>query len=412
MGVPIAITLGIANFVTLGFFTDIDLMVLVQRMYAALDSFSLLCIPFFMIAGELMQRGGISKRLINLGKAIVGHLPGGFAMVCVVASMFFAAMSGSGPATTAAIGSILIPAMVNAGYDKQFSSSLQAIAGALGPIIPPSILFVTYGVVTDTSIGALFIAGIVPGLMIGIVLMLVVYIFSLRRGYKGTEQFSFKELWVSFKDSIFALLVPVIILGGIYGGIFTPTEAAAAASIYALFIGVFVYKELNLNEIKDSLLKAGITSGMVMFIVSNSYGFTWILTREHIPNAIANFLINAIPNEFLLLLAINVLLLITGCFIELVSAILILAPILLPVVTQIGLDPIHFGALMVVNLSLGLVTPPMGINLFVASGITEGITIEEVAKGVIPFLLTLLALQVLITYIPWFTMVLPRLLGY
>ena len=411
-GTPIAICLGVANFAGLSFFSDINLMVIVQRLYSALDSFPLLCIPFFMVGGEFMERGGISRRLINLGNSLVGHLPGGFAMVCVVACTLFAAMSGSGPATTAAIGSILIPAMIKEGYGSQFAASLQSVAGSLGPIIPPSILFVTYGVTTDTSIGALFVAGIIPGLMLALSWMAIVFIISLKRGLKGTVKFKLKNVFKSFYDAIFALLVPVIILGGIYGGIFTPTEAAAVAALYALFVGAFIYKELDFKGILQALFKGGINSGMVMIMVATAFGFTWILAKEQIPAQVAQFLINVAPNGIILLLLINIILLISGCFVELNASILILAPILLPVAEAIGIDPIQFGAIMIVNLSLGLVTPPLGINLYVAAGITPGMTIEKIAMGVIPFLLVAIGVLLIITYVPWCSMFLPNLLGF
>lgn len=412
LGLPIAIVLGLSSLLALAFGSSIPLTVVPQRMFVASDSFPLMAIPFFMIAGALMESGGISKRLINFTHSLVGSFTGGLALVSVLTCMIFAAISGSGPATVAAIGSILIPALVEDGYDPGFAAALLAISGSIGVIIPPSIPMVTYGVSGSVSIGTLFLSGLGPGILIGISLMLISIFLAKKNGYgKQKSKFSIKKLLVSFKEAFLALLMPVIILGGIYGGIFTPTEAAAVAVVYGFIVGVLVYKELKISDLQMIFAKSGVSTAMVMLIISTAQVFGWILTSERIPDAIAKAFTSLSSNPYVFLLLVNVLLLFVGCVMETNAAIIILTPIFLPIATQLGINPVHFGIIMVVNLALGMVTPPLGVNLFVACGIENGvekITIERITKSVIPLIVVNIIDLLLITYIPQISMFLPN----
>ena len=324
--------------------------------------------------------------------------------------MFFSAISGSGPATTAAIGSITIPAMEENGYDKKFATALQATSGAMGPIIPPSIVFIQYGVATGTSIGALFIAGIVPGLLIGAALIIMNGIISHKKGYGGSnKKYSVIRIWKSFKNAALVILMPVIILGGIYGAIFTPTEAAIVACVYGLILACVIYRELSLKDIKDVFVSSCKTTSMIMLVITCASLFGWILSSERIPERIAASVLAVTSDKFTLLIAINILLLIVGCLLDQGSATIILAPILTPIAVAVGVDPIHFGALMVTNLCLGLVTPPVGVNLYVACGIAK-LKIEDIVKPVLLLLGACLVMQMIITFVPDLIMFLPRLL--
>lgn len=408
LNVPIAISLGLATVIALAVSGTAPMVVVAQRMFTATDSFPLMAIPFFMIAGSLMERGGISRRLINLANTMVGTLPGGLALVAVLASMFFAAISGSGPATVAAIGSIMIPAMARQGYDRGFATAVQASGGFIGVIIPPSIPMITYGVVAGASIGGLFLGGFIPGILMGIALMIVAYIISKKRNYIGVERTTFKQVAVAFKESLLALLMPVIILGGIYGGIFTPTEAGNVAVVYGLIVGIFVYKELKWQDLRAVFRTSAINTSIVMLIIATASAFGLLLTRQMIPVQIAEFFLSLTKSPYVLLLLINILLLIVGTFMETNAAIIILAPIFLPIITRMGIDPIHFGLIMVVNLAIGMITPPLGVNLFVGCGIAQ-ITIERLVKAIWPFLLASIVVLFLITYIPGLVMWLPKL---
>jgi C4-dicarboxylate transporter DctM subunit len=409
LGLPIAVVLGLSAAAGLVLGTDIPLTVVAQRMFTSTSSFPLMAIPFFMIAGALMEGGGISRRLINLANTLMGATTGGLAMVAILTCMFFAAISGSGPATVAAIGSIMIPAMVRAGYDIAFASAIMAAAGSIGIIIPPSIPMVTYGVVGGVSIGALFLGGVIPGLIYGGALMVVAYWIARKRGYKGTGTFSFKALFVATKDAFWALLMPVIILGGIYGGIFTPTEAACVAVFYGLIVGFFVYRELKFGDLKKLLVNSAVSTSIVMFIIATASVFGWIMASEQIPDKVAEAFIEFSDNPIVILLLLNVLLLIIGCFMETNAIIIILAPIFLPLVTQMDIDPIHFGVMMVVNTAIGQVTPPLGVNLFVACGLSK-ISIESISKAALPMLLAMIVAVLIITYVPSTVMFLPDLL--
>lgn len=412
IGFPIWAVLASSSFVALALGSNTPLIVVVQRLFTAVDSFPLLAVPLFMVAGNLMETGGISRRLIDFCKAILGGLPGGLAMAGVLTCMFFAAISGSGPATVAAIGGILIPEMEKAGYDKAFSAAVLAVSGAIGVIIPPSIPMVNFGVVGSVSISTLFAAGFGPGILVGLALMIVCYVTAKKNKYgiDPNYKFSIKIIMKKFVEAFWALLMPIIILGGIYGGIFTPTEAAAVAVIYGFFIGLCVYREMDIKKIPMLFMNAGKSTAMVMMIISTAAGFGWILTSERIPDVIAAAMLSVTSNKILILLLINIMLLIVGCLMETTAAIIILTPIFLPIVTQLGVNAVHFGIIMVVNLAIGMSTPPLGVNLFVACGIAK-ISIEEITKAVIWLLVANIIALLLITYIEPISMTIPRLMG-
>ncbi len=397
--VPIALAIGMASTLAVWSEGQLPLIVIVQRIFTSLDSFPLMAIPFFILAGGLMETGGISKRLVHFANTIVGSMTGGLAGVTVVTSMFFAAISGSSPATVAAIGSIMIPAMVAKHYDVKFAAAIQSVSGALGVIIPPSIPMILYGVVVGVSIGDLFLAGIIPGLLIGFSLILTAYIIAKKKDYKGTKNFTWKERIDAFKDAIFAMLMPTIILGGIYGGIFTPTEAAVVAVFYALIIGMFVYKEIRIKDLPNIFALSGITTSIIMLIIGNAGLLGWLLTKERIPQTVAQSFIEFSSSPIVFLLIVNLFLLIVGMFFETSASVIILAPILAPIAIQLGIDPIHFGIIMVVNLAIGMVTPPLGVNLFVAMQISK-VRLEQLSKAVLIFLFVLIVDVLIISYVP------------
>lgn len=410
LSIPIGIALGLATAITLYFTSNIPIIMISQNAFAALDSFPLMAIPFFMLAGSLMSYGGISKRLLALADSMVGFITGGLAMVTTVACMFFAAISGSGPATVSAIGSFMIPAMREKNYAGGFAAAITASAGSIGVIIPPSIPFVIYGVVSGASVGEMFMAGIIPGLLIGLALMLTSYIISKKEGYVGGyEKPDFKKFLLALKDSFWALLVPIIILGGIYGGVFTPTEAAVVSVVYALVIGKFVYKELDFKNMYAAFKEASLINGATTFMVGLSMAFASYLTMEQIPVKIAHALVAISDSKIVILLLVNLFLLIVGCFVDNISSMIILTPIFLPVVTKLGVDPIHFGLFMTVALATGFVTPPYGANLFVASAVS-GISMEKISRHMIPFIFTLIACLILFTFVPSLSLFLPSLL--
>ncbi|MDD4844338.1 MAG: TRAP transporter large permease [Anaerotignum sp.] len=409
--VPIGFSLGIASLGYILFTKQLTFGFIAQNMVTGADSFPIMAIPFFVFAGELMGGGGISQRLLNVANVFFGRVKGGLAIVTVVVCMFFAAISGSGPATVAAVGGMVVPTMIQKGYDKKFVLALIAAAGSIGVIIPPSIPMVVYSVTTNSSVSKLFMAGFLPGILIGLILIGYCYFFAKKMGYKGdTEPFSWgragREVW----KSKWALLSPVIILGGIYGGIFTPTEAAAVAVIYSLIIGCLVYKEMDFKQLMNVTKNACETTATIMIVIGCAAGFSKVLTLGRIPTTVATFLTSLTDSKILILLLINVLLLIVGCFMETLCAIMILAPILFPVVKVLGVDPIHFGIIMVVNLAIGFITPPLGVNLFVAARVGET-TLDNVIKGIVPFLILMIAALLLITYIPEISLFLPRILS-
>lgn len=398
INVPLAISVGLASILVLQF-AGVDLFVGVQRMITGIDVFSLMAIPLFMIAGKIMEVGGISKRLIDLASSIVGSVTGGFAIISVISSMFFAAISGSAPATVVAIGSILVPAMIKEGYDKKFAVALIAASGTIGVILPPSIPFVTYGISANASIGDLFIAGIIPGLMMGLTLIIYVYFIAKKRGYKSSEKTSLRKFFTSFRRSILGLLMPVIILGGIYMGWFTPTESGAIACIYGLVVSLFIYKTLKFSELKRVFVESGTLSAMVLFIVATANLMSWVLTTEQIPVKMATALSSITESPLLFLFIITGVLLLVGTFMETNAAIIILVPILVPILITYDVDLIHFGVLMIFNLAIGLLTPPLGVNLFVAKSLAD-ISFGQLVRNVIPFILLMLVNLIILVLIP------------
>ena len=411
--VPIGISLGMSSLVTIFASGVVQPTYLAQGLVTGADSFSLMAVPFFVLAGELMATGGISRRLLNIADAFLGRKYGGLALVTVVACMFFAAISGSGPATVAAIGGLTIPSMLKQGYDRPFAGAISAAAGSIGVIIPPSIPMVMYCVATGVSVGAMFMGGVIPGVLIGVSLCLYSSLYSKKRKYINAEAapFSWGNVGRSLADGIWALLVPVNILGGIYGGIFTPTEAAAVAVAYGLIVGLFVYRDLKAKDLYRIFGSAALTTATIMVILGTATTFGRILTLERIPTMIADFFESVAKGPIMLMILINILLLIVGCFMETNAAIIILAPIFLPIVESMGINPVHFGIVMVVNLAIGFVTPPLGVNLFVACNVANA-KLEEICKGIFPILGVMIVDLLLITYIEPLSTFLPALLGY
>ncbi len=407
-GVPIAVILGTTTAVSLFFYTTTPLHIITQQLFNALDKFVLLAIPFFILAGSIMTRGGIARRLINFVNALVGWFPGGLAMAGILACIFFAAISGSSPATVVAIGSIMIPALIKAGYGERFSLGLITVSGSLGIVIPPSIPMILYCLVMNVSVAEMFMAGIFPGLIIGAALMIYTWIIARRNNWRIEQRASLKELLLAARRGFWALLLPLIILGGIYSGVFTPTEAAAVSVVYALVVEMFIYKEFGFKEITSICSDAAVLSASLLFILSCAMTFIWLLTAEQIPQHLAQIVISHIHSPWMFLLTVNILFLILGCFMDDVSAMLILAPLFLETLNQYGIDLVHFGIVMVLNIQIGMLTPPFGLNLFVAAGITRR-PMTTVARGVVPFLGIMLICLLLVTYIPWISLVLPKL---
>ena len=408
LNVPIATSLAMSSICAL-LYEVLPLAIIPNNLYSATSKFVLLAIPFFILAGNIMEKAGISRQLIDFCKTLVGHRKSGMAAVCVIVSCFFAAISGSGPATVAALGLILIPAMVNSGYDKATSTSLMATTGAIGLIIPPSIAFVIFGSITGQSVGALFASGIIPGLLLGLVLLIAMQYISRDRKLVLMPKASGAERWSAFKRAFGGLMMPVIILGGIYGGIFTPTEAAAVAAAYGMILGL-VTKNLKLTDIMPVLKDSVSQTAVVMFIVATASLFAWALTVTGVAGEASRLLINLCgDNKYVFLLIINIILLIAGCFIDANSAQYIIIPILFPVSQMLGIDPIHLGCVIVMNLSIGLVTPPVGINLYVACGIS-GTSLKAISRAVVPFVIASIFTLLLITYIPPIATWLPSIL--
>ncbi|WP_417604418.1 TRAP transporter large permease subunit [Oceanimonas baumannii] len=400
LGVPIAFALGLSGLATVLGAGTLPVDYLAQIAFSSIDSFPIMAIPFFIAAGVFMGAGGLSRRLLSLGDELVGALPGGMALASIMTCIFFAAISGSGPATVAAIGSVTIPAMIARGYDKYFAATVVACAGAIGVIIPPSNPFVVYGVSAQVSIGKLFIAGIIPGLIMGAALMLVAYLISRKNGWYGeVRERSLKTLLASAWQAKWALMVPMIVLGGIYGGIMTPTEAAAVAALYGLLVGLFIHRELSLASLWKASQEAAGISSIIIVLMAMATIFGNIMTIEQIPDTIAGVILSLTENKWVILILINIFLLWIGIFMEALAAIVILTPILLPLVTAVGVDPVHFGVIMVMNLAIGFITPPVGVNLFVASGIAR-VSIGGLARAVWIYLLVMIAVLLLITYVP------------
>jgi C4-dicarboxylate transporter DctM subunit len=409
LGMPVAIALGLSSLLTILFFAQDSLASLSLKLFETSEHYTLLAIPFFILGGAFMTTGGVAKRMIRFANACIGHLRGGLAMASVMACMLFAAVSGSSPATVVAVGSIVIAGMVRAGYSQAFAAGVICNAGTLGILIPPSIVMVVYGAATETSVGKLFMAGVIPGILLGLLLMAAIYVRARMIDLPKQPRATLGEVLTSGRDSLWGLLLIVIILGGIYGGVFTPTEAAAVAAIYAFVVAVFVYRDIGMGKVPQVLVEAGKVTVMLMFIVANALLFAHVLTTERIPQQIAEMIIGWGMTDWQFLIVVNILLLIAGMFMEPTGIVLILAPILFPIATQLGIDPVHLGIIMVVNLEIGMVTPPIGLNLFVTAGITR-MSIGGVVRAALPWTLVLLGFLVVITYVPAITLFLPNLL--
>ncbi|MEJ2478078.1 MAG: TRAP transporter large permease, partial [Desulfobacterales bacterium] len=398
LGMPIAFSLGVASVTTLQYGSDLPLTLAAQRLFTGTDSFPLMAIPFFMLAGELMESGGISRRLFDFAHAIVGFVYGGLAMVAVVAAMFFAGISGAAAADTAAVGAVSIPAMIRKGYKKGFAAAVQAAGGSIGVIIPPSIPMIIFGVVGGVSIGKMFMGGFIPGLLIGGSLMGVSYVLAKKAGYEKDAFMGFHKILWTFWGALWALLMPVIILGGILGGIFTPTEAAVVAALYGLVIGFFVYRELRLRDLPRIFTRAAISTSTVMLLIATANIFGWILTAERVPQDVAAYLVTLSSSRYVLYGLILICLLVVGTFMETSASLIILTPVFLPVVEKLGIDPVHFGVVMVTALAIGMLTPPLGICLFISCNIAH-IQLSEIVRYITPFLVIMIAMLVLITYV-------------
>ena len=407
LGIPVAFSLGLSSLLYL-FIADIPLSIIPQRMFGGLNSFTLLCIPGFILAGNLMNFSGITDRIINFANSILGHIRGGLGLANVGASMGFAGISGTALADTASIGSVMIPAMKKQGYGAGFSAAVTASSSVVGPIIPPSLPMIMVGTLAALSIGDLFVAGIIPGVLIGLGLMIPTYFISVKRNYPKGERNTFKEILISFKEAFWALFMTVIILYGILGGYFTPTEASIIAVLYAIVVGLFIYKELKLKDIPGIILNSMTSAAAIMLLVAFANLFGWIMTREQIPQMIADGILNISTNSVVVILLILLLLLFVGTFMETIAALVILFPVLLPVATQIGMDPIQFGVVMVLTLVLGLMTPPVGVCLFVASQIANE-RMGKVVIELIPFFAVGLIVLLLVAFVPQITLFLPSL---
>ena len=407
--VPIAISLGLSAVLTLLMFADQSLVSLAQRFFSALQVPPLLAIPFFILAGALMTTGGVAKRMIAFANALVGHFRGGLAMAALLACALFAAVSGSSPATVVAVGSIMIAGMARSGYTREFAAGLICNAGTLGILIPPSIVMVVYGAVTETSIGDLFIAGVVPGLMLTALLMIAVAVLARRLDLPRQPRADWRTVLETGRDAIWGLLLIVIILGGIYSGVFTPTEAAAVSAAYAFVIAVFVYGDVKLRDVPKVVADAARTTTMLMFIIGNAYLFAFVLTTEQVPQSLSQWVTDLGLPPWAFLIMLNAVLLLAGMFMEATSVVLIFAPIMFPIATALGIDPIHLGIIMTLNMEIGMVTPPVGLNLFVTSGIAQ-LPLTKVIRSAMPWLVVLLAALIIVTYVPWVSLVLPRAL--
>jgi C4-dicarboxylate transporter DctM subunit len=408
-GMPISISLGLTVLTFLFTMTNVPVEAVALKLFTGIEKFEIMAIPFFILAGNFLTHGGVARRMINFATSMVGHWHGGLALGAVVACALFAAISGSSPATVVAIGSILLPAMVKQGYPKRFGAGVISTSGGLGILIPPSIVMVMYAVSTNSSIGRLFMAGVIPGLMLATMLLLVTWYLAYKKNYSRMSKASWGERLRSFKKSAWGLLLIIIVMGGIYSGIFTPTEAAAMSAVYAFVIVVFVYKDLSLKQVPKVLRDSAAMSAMLLYIITNAVLFSFLMTSENIPQAMAAWILDQGFGVVAFLLVVNVLLLVAGSVMDPSAIVLIMAPILFPIAIALGIDPIHFGIIMVVNMEIGMITPPVGLNLYVASGITKmGIT--ELAISVVPWLLTSLVFLMIITYVPQISLWLPNLI--
>ncbi len=408
LGIPVAFSLGLSSFVYL-LVADIPLVVIPQKMYAGIDVFTLLCIPGFVLAGNLMNRGGITQRIINFCNAFVGHIRGGLGLANIGSSMVFAGISGTALADTASIGGIMIPAMKKEGYSGSFAAAVTASSSTIGPIIPPSLPMIIVGTLTGLSVSKMFLAGAIPGILLGVGLMIVSYFVSKKQRHPKGQKTSASEKWGAFKGAFWALMLPILILYGILGGVFTPTEASVMAVLYAIIVGKFVYKELRFQDLPSVLLDSIISTAAIMLLVGFANVFAWILTSEQVPQAVASAILSVSNNKIVILLLLNLLLLLVGTFMETIAALVILFPVLLQVVIPLGVDPIQFGVIMVLNLIIGLTTPPVGVCLFVSSSIGK-VKMGAVVKDLVPFLLVSLFVLMMVTFIPAVSLFLPNLL--
>lgn len=410
LGVPVAIAMGLASSATMLLFGTQTMLSMTQKFFHTMQVYPLLAVPFFVLAGTFLTTGGVARRMIDFANALVGHYRGGLAMAALLASAFFAAVSGSAPATVVAVGSVMIAGMVASGYTKNFAAGVICNAGTLGILIPPSLVMVVYGAITESSVGKLFIAGILPGILLTIVMMGTITFIARRQDLPRQERASFKEVLRTFREAVWGLFLIVIILGGIYAGIFTPTEAAAVSAVYAFVIAVFVYGDINMKQVPHVLVEAGKITVMLMFIIANAYMFAYLLTSLQIPQAASDFIGNMGLPAWGFLLVLNLLLLAAGNFMEPTSVVLILTPIVFPIAMEMGIDPTHLGIVMVINMQIGLVTPPVGLNLFVTAGVAK-MPLEDTIKAALPWLAVLLVMLMVITFIPWISLVIPELVG-
>src|SRR5216110_2032115 len=409
-GMPISIALGMTVLTFLFILSSVDPKMVGLKLFTSIDRFEIMAIPFFILAGNFLTSGGVARRMIDFAASLIGHWYGGLGLAGVVACALFAAISGSSPATVVAIGAIILPAMVQQGFPKRFGAGVITTSGALGILIPPSIVMVMYAVATNTSVGALFIAGIVPGLVLATMLGLTTWWRARKNNYPRQPKATWGERWRTFRQSIWGLLLVIVVIGGIYTGIFTPTEAAAMSAVYAFFVAVFVYKDLPLSKVPKVLLDSANMSAMLLYIITNAVMFSYLMTSEQIPQIMAAWMLDKGLGVVAFLLFVNIVLLLAGNVMEPSSIVLIMAPIMFPVAMKLGIDPVHFGIIMTVNMEIGMCHPPVGLNLYVASGITKmGIT--ELTVAVWPWLLTMLVFLIIVTYWPWLSLVLPRVLG-
>jgi len=409
LGLPIFAALAFSVMLAIQFFGSADPIIVPMRMFSGMNNFSLMAIPFFILAAELMRIGGLSDRLIDLAKALVGWVPGGLAAATVLSCLFFGSISGSSPATVVAIGGIMFPALVAAGYDKRFAIGVIATAGTLGPIVPPSIALIIYGSVTGTSVGRLFAAGLLPALLIASILIAYCIVYSSFKGYGRSPFPSLREIGSAFKEAAWGLGLPVILLGGIYSGVFTPTESAAVACMYGLFVGMVVYRKIHLKNLLSTLNSAGLMSATLLLITAGASAFSWLLAITGAPTQLAGEVLSWTEDPIQVMALFNVVMIIAGFFLDSASAIIVLSPLLQPIAAQVGVDPTHFGVITLINFSVGMITPPVGLNLFVAMAISK-MSLPEVFKACLPLIGLMLLSLVIITYVPWISTYLPSLI--
>ncbi len=411
IGVPVAFVLGLTPLVALITQGETPLVLVAQRIFTGMDSPVLMAVPFFILAGNIMSAGGMTQRLVKFCNVLVGPLRGGLAYINVAISMLFAGITGAAVADTSAVGSILIPAMKKEGYDSDFSAAVTATSSTIGPVIPPSIPFIIYGVLGEVSIASLFLAGFVPGILLGLFQMVVIWFYARKRQYPKRSRPSFRESIRVSVDAFLVLLMPIIILGGILSGIFTPTESACIAVFYALFISLFVYRDIHLKDLPRILIRTGATSSLVMLVIGTASIFSWLLASEEIPHSVTDAILALTHNKILILLLINILLLIIGTFMETTASLIILTPVLLPLMLKIGVDPLHFGVILVLNLVIGLTTPPVGVCLFVACAIGQT-NLERLSRAILPFLVASITVLIICTYWEGLIMAIPKFFGY